>query len=563
MTTTEAAAAPPPAASRERDAWRRAALLVGWTAFVVPIVFDVVAVVTASRDWLVGTMPDDAFYYLEIARRLRAGDGFTFDGIHATNGFQPLWQIVLAPLAAVFTGGDEFVKAALLLELACVVVAVLLVMRLIWQLVGPGPALLAGIVLVHAADFTTRSVDGMESGVLVLALAVLATALCAYGRRPSGWRAVLVGVLSALVVFGRLDAALVIWVVPVWMVRRQRAWRPAVLWLCGALVAVPWSAWYLLTYRDDLTTSATVKQAEVSQQVHQLFGGFFTRSYLQFYDRALGEYLRSVTAAPNSTLVHPSSPLAQLTGIAVTVLAVGGFVIAGRRWMSRRHGIGPTPQLTPPAAALTVVGAMVGLKALADLLNAPQWALSWYSFPERVALSMALGAGAWMGAAWLLSRWRTAGVVVIAYLVFACVPLVINNSLQTHDDRLPDSSWQHEIDQAASWVRVHGPPGRYGSLDAGLLGYRLDGRFVVVDLDGLVSNYRNAEMVVRNASLPDRIRANSVDYLVDRLDDHVMATQLTCARVLWRSPGGSLAGSGVEAPVVAPVYVLDVRGCAA
>ena len=88
----------------------------------------------------------------------------------------------------------------------------------------------------------------MESGVLVLALAVLATALCAYGRRPSGRRAVLVGVLSALVVFGRLDAALVIWVVPVCdgPAPARRGAR-----LCcgsvGALVAVPWAAWYLLT----------------------------------------------------------------------------------------------------------------------------------------------------------------------------------------------------------------------------------------------------------------------------------------------------------------------------
>src|SRR5215831_4777147 len=43
-------------------------------------------------DWVVN---DDTFYYLEIAQRASFGEGFTFDGIHATNGFQPAWGFIL------------------------------------------------------------------------------------------------------------------------------------------------------------------------------------------------------------------------------------------------------------------------------------------------------------------------------------------------------------------------------------------------------------------------------------------------------------------------------------
>ena len=38
---------------------------------------------------------DDAFYSMKIARNIAAGLGTTFDGIHPTNGFQPLWVLSL------------------------------------------------------------------------------------------------------------------------------------------------------------------------------------------------------------------------------------------------------------------------------------------------------------------------------------------------------------------------------------------------------------------------------------------------------------------------------------
>jgi hypothetical protein len=47
-------------------------------------------------------MVDDGYYYLQIAWNGAHGRGLTFDGIHLTNGFQPLWQFVLIPLFWIF-----------------------------------------------------------------------------------------------------------------------------------------------------------------------------------------------------------------------------------------------------------------------------------------------------------------------------------------------------------------------------------------------------------------------------------------------------------------------------
>jgi hypothetical protein len=41
---------------------------------------------------------DDAFYYMQIARNIANGHGVTFDGITKTNGFHPLWLLMLIPI---------------------------------------------------------------------------------------------------------------------------------------------------------------------------------------------------------------------------------------------------------------------------------------------------------------------------------------------------------------------------------------------------------------------------------------------------------------------------------
>ena len=59
-----------------------------------------IALTASFRDVILRFVPDDAFYYLEIARRLRTAGRSTFDGINATNGYHPLWLLFLIPLWA-------------------------------------------------------------------------------------------------------------------------------------------------------------------------------------------------------------------------------------------------------------------------------------------------------------------------------------------------------------------------------------------------------------------------------------------------------------------------------
>src|SRR5579862_331595 len=41
---------------------------------------------------------EDGYYYFKIAQNLASGAGSTFDGLHPTNGYHPLWLLCLVPI---------------------------------------------------------------------------------------------------------------------------------------------------------------------------------------------------------------------------------------------------------------------------------------------------------------------------------------------------------------------------------------------------------------------------------------------------------------------------------
>jgi len=63
---------------------------------------------------------DDFFYYAEVAKRLVATHLSTFDGMHLTNGYHPLWLVLVAFLYEIFPGIGFFVAAQMAGVLATV-----------------------------------------------------------------------------------------------------------------------------------------------------------------------------------------------------------------------------------------------------------------------------------------------------------------------------------------------------------------------------------------------------------------------------------------------------------
>lgn len=533
--------------------WAEVAL---WAAIAAPFLARASIVVRANWNWFVQRLPDDGFYYLEIGRRLGAGEGSTFDGVNATNGYHPLWQWIVAGLSIPFDDDLALVRAVALVQLALVAVAVVVVVRVLRRATGPLPALLAGVVAA-SSRLPVVAVDAMEGAVVVLVLALLVWALevaLARGRRRD---LLVVGALTAVAVLARLDLVLVAWVVPLvlWVKAPPRGerWRAPLDWLAGAAtVGVPYAAWHLARWGEPLTTSARIKQHWVDEAALEQYGGRFTSGYLgAVVDRA-GEY--------GESLGRGLTQLATARGVVVwglLLLAVVGAVAAVRE--RRAQGGGP---FGPAATALGAGAAMVVVKACIDLFSSPSWAATWYASPQRLAFPLAVGALAGKAIQVLARRSVPASGAIVGLVVLACLAGGLSRATFDPREELRDGLWQVEAERAAAWVLAEGPPGRYGARDAGLLGFRLHGERTVVNLDGLVNDDEFAELVLADAPLRLRVADQEVDVLVNRLSDEERARWDDCAVELYRSEvlvpsydpllGGSAAS---------PVAVLDVRSC--
>ena len=79
---------------------------------------------------------DDFYYYLKLGENFWKYGFFTFDGINTTNGFQPLWQLIIIVISLFFEG-DSLVKASLLLNLLLTILFFYFFLKLIKKLKLP------------------------------------------------------------------------------------------------------------------------------------------------------------------------------------------------------------------------------------------------------------------------------------------------------------------------------------------------------------------------------------------------------------------------------------------
>jgi hypothetical protein len=542
-----------PSAADRRGAdprsWRPFAVAVGWVAVVLPFVSEILTIVRADQAWLVQRLPDDAFYYLEVGERLGRGEGFTFDGIHETNGFHVLWQLLLVPISWVAPDGPAYVKAVLVVGVVLSLAALLLVVRVVARAAGIGAALFGAFVVVHAGSIAAWT-NGMEGPAVVLTLALVLTALDLWARDPDGLHAVFVGVASATTVLARFDLAAVVWVVPVAMALRARSARPVVRWAVGAAaIGLPIGAWWLARWRHVLTTSATVKEAALGDYIDSRFGGRVSTGYARYLWDTAFDY-----AVARFRSLQPGEGLPRVVRWGILGVA---FVGAMGAWGDRKRG-----PLSPTTWAITTVAVVVALKAVVDVVAAPLWANAWYAAPQQLAFPLAIGVFAWLAlrrcAAWSVP----VAFALAAILILVLLPPNLLAFTRSADRHYIDGRWQDELAGAAAWVRTQGPDGRYGAFDAGLLGFELDGAHELVNLDGLVNNYDVAELVADRAPSVELVRYNEVDYVVNRLTDERRAAQFACATPIWQSPRPVPYGDASQGSVSeAYLWVLDVRAC--
>jgi hypothetical protein len=230
---------------------------------------------------------DDAFYYFAIARHIAAGLGPTFDGLAPTNGFHPLWLLLLVPLFAAvnalrvgsWTAVHLTLSLCALLDLGSGV----LLWRLLRRLGCPRGAHWATAAWFLSPFTVLLSLRGLESALTVTLFALWLTLVArafdsGVGARAlppaaaplqpgAGWGA-LVGAATGLAFLARTDngpfLGFTLAIMTGAVLRARRDWARALRFLGAAgavalLVALPWFLWNLAAFGTPWQVSGAVK----------------------------------------------------------------------------------------------------------------------------------------------------------------------------------------------------------------------------------------------------------------------------------------------------------------
>ncbi len=450
------------------------------------------------------TTADDGYYYLEIARNLARGDGATFDRLHPTNGYHPLWLLLLVPLARLTPDSANLLLLANLLQGALAAGAAALVYRTARLALGRLGATLAALLWI---DLTYRWwLSGLEPAVhAVCLLATIHVYLARHAgpRRAGGERAttladhVALGLCCALTFLARIDTLMLapLLALALWRQgsgrRRLAAFAAPVVGVAGAYAAVNLSAFGHL-----VPVSGAVKRgwSEVLLSADPVYTS------------------HGLLAAKALNLAQPFRELATSGDHRPLALAMAGallwaFGLLAMRSPVPRVGFFQPRRIAPWAAFCLLQLLLYGLYYHGSMSYRP-----WYYLCQP-----------WLGAVlaataieWLRHWSRRPGprrAVTLGTVVLCCLlaaHTIRGLAIRQHRQRPP------AFRGAAAWAASHLPPDAVvGTWNAGTLGYWSGRR--VVNLDGLVNSWDYFEH--RRHDLCRYWRETGITHVIDAYRD--------------------------------------------
>ncbi len=413
------------------------------------------------------TIPDDAYLCLTLARSLAQGHGPLY-GDTFTNGFQPLYVFLVAPLFWAIRG-DPLLPVTLSLVLLAVADTAGLWLLLRWLRAEAHPLttqVVAGVAWATSPWLLENANNGMETA-LAFCLTVAALAYFARlgreGPLPKRRQAAALGALLGLAVLARIDA--------------------------GLLAAVLAGAWLLRGARGGRLKEALEKVAiagATALAVSATLWGYlaaYTGSWYPVSGRAVREqslwYMKAGAASFYAEMLKHSTGAVSTGGGSVLL---GLLVAVGVGWaMARREVLRELGQ---------AVRARLPLWAFAGLLFAAYsfWVLGPWFYPrylEPLFLPLVLllaDVTTRVGARLTQrKRWLFAG---------ALAAVVVAGAALTHQTRFMFFNQKTNVEgymNVGLWAKDHLPRGAVvGATQSGALGYFGDG-LTVVNLDGVVN----------------------------------------------------------------------------
>ncbi len=448
--------------------------------------------ITRSFDFiLTNLLPDDAFYYFQIARQIVEGNGSTFDGTEPTNGYHPLWLVVLLPFFSVFSVGGTFdvtpIYAVLGVSFLINIATALIVLRLVAKLtVNHLARTIAMIVWALNPFILFESLNGLETSLALFFLALFSlTALHAVAHNQTR-DYVIVGVVAGLMVLARLDMALYAVAFAVWLLfhcgLKEGMTRAFQTGAVALLVASPWFIWNFNTFGMLLTSASN--------------GNVIINHALVVQDN--GASLFQSIKAVFYMLVYHGTAVLERTGMSWFIFALLGasaaLLASGERALSLHRKEFPL--------LLALFGGCVAL----FLINAGIrfTGRTWYFVSVHLFIVLT--------SAWILGYFFEHTVRPRLLAVFLIIVLSGSFFLGWYQEIRDQHALQRKMYEMAEYMNERLPVGtRVGVFNAGVQGYF--SQVEVVNLDGLVNN--SAYEAIRDRRLWSYIQEKDIAYISD------------------------------------------------
>lgn len=488
---------------------------------------------TRPLPWLASNIPDDAFYYLKIARNISATGVSSFDGVNPTNGYHPAWAAVLALVATVAEEPMPLLRGAILTGFAFHVGTALLLWAVLVRWTNPSAGWIGGALWLINPLPINLALQAMEASVYVFALAL---SLWVYAARldphvrsgtPPPWQSlVLFGLSLSLCFLGRTEAIIIASYAIVGMTWALRHSTPArTLLVTGTAFLVGVAPWFSYSYW------ATGTPFQNSGAMKLLWASEGEGSVIAKADWVLNYVFGVWLSYPLIGIPDGRGGLPRVVAQSALTIGLAVLVWRGLRNSSTRHAA---------LLAAVLLGATLTTGAIYPLFLSDIGQF-WYKAQSSFILFVVVYVAAFKLLANSAASERNAPVVAWAAGALAALALLARMAtLDTYPLQRAALASQIAFDRLI-------PDGtRLGCFNAGIPGYF--SRHLVVNLDGLANNAvhpyyrsRNFDAYVRDANIgyiaDERDALNRATHFASRaLDLNVVSESGPSepTRYLWR-----------------------------
>lgn len=460
-------------------------------------------------------IPDDTYLALKIAKNIASGAGITFDGIHPTNGFQPLYVFLVSPIYLIFKE-DLITPVHICLSLLAIfnVLTGLLIYKILKRLTDARKGIIALILWSFSPQIIFNGINGLETS-LSLFLVALSVFYYLTRIRESGDFAhhgfFVLGTLLGLSIFARIDSIFLLLAISIDLFLRsyQKLKKLNIKSLLGKLgsiyvftlsILLPWWIFQILYFKTLMPVSGeAVRFQALAYADHNPTLSFFK-----------DKFVWSLTQWTNSPFpFYHFSHFPSLSELLIIIFVLGGSFVLLVRKMKITKNISPLNFLWIFC---------FGLLLFYCLYVPAHWFFKRYYYPVIFVLILYWSIFFDLIISFITRRFKVPSFLMTLLFLIFCGMFFYPN-LKNYLFSKPDSPLRCDSDscsgyyKVALWMKDQVERGeKIGSYQSGALGYFLEDN-TVINLDGVVNP--NAFRALKNNNAFGYIKSENITFLTD------------------------------------------------